>query len=33
MMAGVNQLALIDSQGRIVAERMVFVCPAGGPTR
>ena len=30
MMAGVNQLALIDSQGRIVAERMVFVCPAGG---
>ena len=30
MAPGVSQLALIDSHGRIVAERMVFVCPPGG---
>ena len=30
MMPGVNQLALIDSRGRIVAERMVFICPPRG---
>ena len=30
MADGVSQLALIDSHGRIVAERMVFVHPHGG---